>query len=62
MSTPRWPWYYHLILVVFCFAMSVVYTRINPGHREARIALVVAAVLFVLSVVAIQWQKRRRIR
>ena len=61
-KTPRWPWYYHLILVLFCFAMSAFYVWLSPGDRESTIGLVIVLVLLSLTLIAIQWQnwKKRR--
>lgn len=59
-QAPRWPWYYHLIVVLFCVAMSAFYVWLSPGHQEARIGLVVVAVLLA-TILAIQWQKRRHL-
>jgi peptidoglycan/LPS O-acetylase OafA/YrhL len=58
---PHWPWYFHLVVVLFCFAMSAFYVFwAKPGPREEDIGLVVALVLLAALVAASKWTKRRR--
>lgn len=59
-KVPRWPWHYHALLLLFCFAMSAFYVWLRPGHREARIGLVVVSVVLAVTLTAVQWQGRKR--
>ncbi len=58
----RWPWYYHVLWLAYCIAISVLYTWIRPTRRQADIGFCITLALLAAIITTIQVRNRRRCR
>ena len=56
----RWPWYYHVLWLAYCIAISVLYTLIRPTGRQADIGFCITLALLAAILTAIQVHNRKK--